>query len=237
MHAPTAQRAVILVSGGLDSATLLAIARAEGRACVALSADYGQRHRAELGAAARVARALAAERHVIVKVDLRAIGGSALTDDGIDVPGAGARPGIPITYVPARNMLLLSLAFGLAEVEGAGEVWLGANAVDFSGYPDCRAPFLESFEACAALGTKAGAEGRAVRLRAPLVEWTKAEIIRQGAELGVDYSMTVSCYSADEGGEACGACDSCRIRREGFERAGVTDPTRYARTGARGKLA
>lgn len=206
----------------------MALARAEGRACVALSADYGQRHRAELDAASRVARALGAERHVVVKVDLRAIGGSALTDHGVGVPTGGGSGGIPVTYVPARNMLLLSLAFGLAEVEGAGEVWIGANAVDFSGYPDCRAPFLEAFEGAAALGTKAGAEGCAVRLRAPLVEWTKAEIIRQGAALGVDFSMTVSCYSAGERGEACGDCDSCRIRREGFGAAGVADVTRYA---------
>ncbi len=230
MRTSTADSAVVLVSGGLDSATLLALARAQGRSCVALSADYGQRHRAELDGAARVARALGAARHVVVKIDLRAVGGSALTDE-IDVPRAGRQQGIPVTYVPARNMLLLSLAYGLAEVEGAGEVWIGANAVDFSGYPDCRREFLEAFERAGELGTKEGVEGRAIRVCAPLVEWSKAEIIRRGAELGVDYSMTVSCYSANEQGEACGACDSCRIRREGFASTGISDPTRYARGG------
>jgi len=232
VRTPSEHRAVVLVSGGLDSATLLALARAEGRSCVALSADYGQRHRAELDAAARVAEALGAARHVVVKVDLRAVGGSALTDE-IEVPRAGAQRGVPITYVPARNMLLLSLAFGLAEVEGAGEVWIGANAVDYSGYPDCRREFLEAFERAGELGTKAGVEGGPVRVRAPLVEWSKGEIIRKGAELGVDYSMTVSCYSANARGQACGVCDSCRIRREGFASAGLADPTRYAAQGTR----
>lgn len=220
-------RAVCLVSGGLDSATVLAIAVNEGFDVHALSVDYGQRHRIELEAAARVALALGAVEHKTVRVDLRALGGSALTDDAIEVPESPSE-GIPVTYVPARNSVFLALALGWAEVLGAQELFLGVNAIDYSGYPDCRPAFIEAFEALARVATKAGVEGKRFRINAPLIELTKADIIRLGIELGVDYSLTVSCYQPDDHGRACGRCDSCRIRREGFEEAGVADCTRYA---------
>ena len=222
----------MLLSGGLDSATVLAIARDAGRECHCLSVDYGQRHRCELDAAARIAAHLGAASHRTVSVDLRAIGGSALTAD-IDVPKHNASRDIPVTYVPARNMLFLSIAVGLAEVVAAAEVHVGVNAVDYSGYPDCRPEFIEAFAAAAALGTKAGVEGAAVRFCTPLVELSKAAIIRAGVELGVDYSLTVSCYDPDGQGRACGACDSCVLRRLGFEAAGSGDPTRYQPGAAR----
>lgn len=222
--------AVVLLSGGLDSATALAVARSEGRLCHAISFDYGQRHRFELEAASRVARQLGAVQHRVIRLDLRAIGGSALTDD-VEVPkGRGAsemRRGIPVTYVPARNLVFLSLAAGYAEVVGAGELFIGVNSIDYSGYPDCRPDFLRSFEETVNLGTKAGVEGRRLAVRAPLSEMSKAEIIRLGVRLGVDYGLTHSCYDPSEDGLACGRCDSCVLRRRGFEEAGVGDPTRY----------
>lgn len=226
----TRPTAVVLLSGGVDSATALAVARSEGFDVAAISFDYGQRHRFELEAAQRVARSLGAMRHTTVRVDLRAIGGSALTDDAIDVPkDALHATAIPVTYVPARNLIFLSLAAGYAETLGAQDLFIGANAVDYSGYPDCREPFLRSFEATATLGTKAGAEdGRPLRVHAPLVSLTKAEIIRLGVRLGVDYSLTHSCYDPDAAGLACGRCDSCLLRAKGFAEAGVPDPTRYA---------
>ncbi|MES2355195.1 MAG: 7-cyano-7-deazaguanine synthase QueC [Pseudomonadota bacterium] len=218
--------AVVLLSGGLDSATVLALARKEGFACYALSLDYGQRHRVELTAAARVALALGAVEHRIVKLDRSLFGASALTDNTIAVPTTPT-DGIPITYVPARNTIMLSLAMAWAEVLHANDIFIGANAVDYSGYPDCRPEYLQAFEAMANLATKAAVEGTRLHIRAPLVSWPKAEIIRQGAALDVDYSMTVSCYQADDEGRACGICDSCRLRREGFAAAGIADPTRY----------
>lgn len=217
-------KAVVLVSGGLDSATTLAVARDEGYECHALAVDYGQRHQSELEAARRVAGRAGAELK-IVAVDLRAIGGSALTDD-VDVPEEQTS-GIPITYVPARNTILLSLALGHAEVIDARDIFIGVNAVDYSGYPDCRPEFIDAFQVMARLATKAAVEGSPVTIHTPLIEMTKAEIIRRGTALGVDYSLTVSCYQADADGRACGVCDSCRIRRKGFEDAGVSDPTRY----------
>ncbi|HFC53387.1 MAG TPA: 7-cyano-7-deazaguanine synthase QueC [Gammaproteobacteria bacterium] len=220
-------KAVVLLSGGLDSATVLAIARAEGYRCYALSVDYGQRHGSELAAARRVAREIGVEEHRRLQLDLRGIGGSALTDSAIEIP---TRPGegIPVTYVPARNTLLLSLALAWAEVLEAWEIFIGANAVDYSGYPDCRPEFIRSFEQTANLATRAAVEGRGrFRIRAPLLKLSKAEIIRKGVELGVDYSRTVSCYAADERGHACGVCDSCRLRAKGFQEAGVPDPTLY----------
>ncbi len=223
------RRAALLLSGGLDSATVLAIARAEGFACHCLSVDYGQRHRVELTAARRLARALGAESHRVVAVDLRAIGGSALTAD-IAVPrdrepGSG---GVPITYVPARNTILLAILLGLAEVVGAADLFVGVNAVDYSGYPDCRPAFLEAFQEVARRGTVAGAEGGVeFTVHAPLLRLGKAAIIRRGTELGVDYSLTVSCYDPDPEGLACGRCESCTLRRRGFAEAGVPDPTRY----------
>ncbi len=220
------KRAVVLVSGGLDSATCLAMARAEGYACHTLSFDYGQRHRAELEAAQRVARALGAVEHKVIGIDLGGIGGSALTDPDIAVPESPGE-GIPVTYVPARNTVFLSLALGWAEVLEAREIFIGVNAVDYSGYPDCRPEFIAAFEKMANLATKAGVEGRPFSIRTPLIDMTKAEIIRAGVALGVDYGLTVSCYSADEAGRACGRCDSCRLRAQGFEAAGVSDPTRY----------
>ncbi len=219
--------AVVLVSGGLDSATLLAIARAEGFRCHALSFDYGQRHRAELAAAARVSAALGAAEHKVVGLDLAAIGGSALTDAGIPVPTAGGA-GIPVTYVPARNTVFLAVALGWAEVLGAQDIFIGVNAVDYSGYPDCRPEYIRAFTAMAQLATKAGVEGQQLRLHTPLIALSKAEIIARGQALGVDYAATVSCYVADDGGFACGRCDSCRLRRAGFIAAGVPDPTRYS---------
>ena len=221
------ETAVVLLSGGLDSATTLAIARAEGRECHCLSVDYGQRHRAELGAAARVAKALGAREHRIVSVDLGAIGGSALTDVSIAVPVSGVEPGIPVTYVPARNTIMLALALAFAEVRGADHLYFGANAVDYSGYPDCRPEYMSAFEAVANIATKAAAEGRKLTLHTPIITLAKADIIKRGIALGLDYSMTVSCYQADAAGRACGVCDSCRIRRAGFAAAGVSDPTRY----------
>jgi 7-cyano-7-deazaguanine synthase len=224
-------RAVVLLSGGLDSATVLAMARAAGRECFALSVDYGQRHEAELNAAAAVAKALGAREHRVMRVDLAHIGGSALTDRSIDVPTEQAA-GIPITYVPARNTIMLSLALAWAEVLAAAEVHIGVNAVDYSGYPDCRPEFIAAFESLAALATKAGVEGGALAIRAPLIDFSKAQIIRAGTQLGIDYGLTVSCYQADASGRACGRCDSCRLRQEGFVSAGVSDPTRYAQVGS-----
>jgi 7-cyano-7-deazaguanine synthase len=223
-------RAVVLLSGGLDSATVLAMARAAGRECYALSVDYGQRHEAELNAAAAVARALGAHEHRVMRVDLAHIGGSALTDKSIAVPTEQSS-GIPITYVPARNTIMLSLALAWAEVLQAAEIHIGVNAVDYSGYPDCRPEFVAAFESLAALATKAGVEGGRLAIRAPLINLSKAQIIAAGARLGVDYGLTVSCYQADPSGRACGRCDSCRLRREGFVSAGLSDPTRYAQVG------
>jgi 7-cyano-7-deazaguanine synthase len=219
-------RAVVLLSGGLDSATALAIAGAQGFACHALSVDYGQRHLAELQAAGRVAAALRVREHRIMRVDLAGIGGSALTDPRIEVPETPTA-GIPITYVPARNTMMLALALGWAEVLQARDIFIGVNVVDASGYPDCRPEFIAAFEALAALATKAGVEGTPSRVHAPLIRWTKAQIIREGLRLGVDYAQTVSCYQADAEGRACGRCDSCRLRRAGFAQAGIADPTRY----------
>ena len=219
-------RAVVLLSGGLDSATVLAMARAAGVECYALSVSYGQRHQAELDAAARIAHALGAREHRIMHVNFARIGGSALTDNSIDVPVAPGE-GIPVTYVPARNTIMLSLALAWAEVLGAPEIHIGVNAVDYSGYPDCRPEYVAAFESLAALATKAGVEGRTLRVRAPLINLSKAQIVREGTRLGVDYSLTVSCYQADHEGRACGLCDSCRLRREGFVSAGIPDPTRY----------
>ena len=221
-----ADRAVVLLSGGLDSATTLALARKEGFACHCLSLDYGQRHRAELHAAEKVAKSLGAAEHKTVKLDLTVFGGSALTDSSIVVP-VDATEGIPITYVPARNTIMLSLALAWAEVLGAQDIFVGVNAVDYSGYPDCRPEYVKAYEAMANLATKAGVEGRKLSVHAPLIRLSKAEIIRLGTSLGVDYSLTVSCYQADDMGRACGKCDSCRLRREGFIQAGILDPTRY----------
>ena len=219
-------KAVVLLSGGLDSATALAMAREQGYACHALSLDYGQRHVAELNAARRVAQALGAVEHKILPIDLTAIGGSALTDSSIDVPEHGGE-GIPVTYVPARNTIFLSLALAWAEVLGAHDLFVGVNAVDYSGYPDCRPEYIAAFERLANLATKAGVEGNPFHVHAPLIELTKAQIIAEGTRLGVDYGLTVSCYQADAEGRACGHCDSCRFRAEGFRQAGVPDPTRY----------
>jgi 7-cyano-7-deazaguanine synthase len=224
----SASPAVVLLSGGLDSATALAIARERGFLCHALSVDYGQRHAAELEAARRVARSGGAHEHRIMRVDLAGVGGSALTDPAIAVPEEPTR-GIPVTYVPARNTLMLALALGWAEVLGAGEIFIGVNVLDSSGYPDCRPEFIAAFGELARLATRAGVEGKPCRIEAPLIGLTKAEIIREGTRLGVDYGETVSCYQADAAGGACGRCDSCRLRRAGFEAAGVPDPTRYAR--------
>lgn len=219
--------AVVLLSGGLDSATCLAIARSEGFTCHCLSVDYGQRHAAELAAAARVAQALGAAEHRVVHLDIGQFGGSALTDANIAVPTGGIQPGIPVTYVPARNTIMLSLALGWAEILGAQDIFVGVNAVDYSGYPDCRPEFIAAFEAMANLATKAAVEGHALKIHVPLIDFSKAAIIRRGAALGVDYALTVSCYQADEAGQACGLCDACRLRREGFAAAGLPDPTPY----------
>jgi 7-cyano-7-deazaguanine synthase len=218
--------AVVLLSGGLDSATALAIAREQGFACHALSVDYGQRHAAELAAARRVARSLGAVEHRIMRVDLAGIGGSALTDPAIAVPEE-ATTGIPITYVPARNTIMLSLALAWAEVLGARDVFIGVNVLDSSGYPDCRPEFIAAFQALATLATRAGVEGNPCRVHTPLIKWTKAEIIKEGTRLNVDYGQTVSCYQADAAGRACGRCDACRLRRAGFAAAQLADPTRY----------
>jgi 7-cyano-7-deazaguanine synthase len=219
-------RAVVLVSGGLDSATTLAIARRDGFACYALTFDYGQRHRVELEAARRVAQQLAAADQRIVPLDLSWIGGSALTDRSIAVPTSPGE-GIPVTYVPARNTVFLAIALGWAEVLGARALYIGVNAVDYSGYPDCRPEYIEAFQRLANVATRAGVEGQPVSLHAPLIQMTKAQIIQAGTGLGVDFSLTTSCYDPGPGGEACGRCDSCRLRREGFAEAGVADPTRY----------
>lgn len=221
------KRAVVLLSGGLDSATVLAMARSQGFDCHALSVHYGQRHSAELDAAKRVAVALGAREHRIMGVDLAGIGGSALTDDALAIPQAPTA-GIPVTYVPARNTMLLSLALGWAEVLGAEDIFVGVNFVDYSGYPDCRPEFIAAFEALARLATKAGVEGCRYRINAPLIEMSKAQIIQAGVALGVDYGTTVSCYQADAQGAACGNCDSCRLRAAGFAAANIADPTRYA---------
>jgi len=218
--------AVILLSGGLDSATALALAQEQGYTCHALSLDYGQRHNAELGAARRIAAAAGVAQHKVIHLGLDAVGGSALTDAGIAVPD---RPGegIPVTYVPARNTVFLALALGWAEVLGAWDLFIGVNAVDYSGYPDCRPEFIAAFERLAQLATKGGVEGGEFHVHAPLIHLSKAEIIREGIRLGVDYALTVSCYSADAEGRACGTCDACRLRAAGFREAGVADPTRY----------
>lgn len=225
-----APRAVVLLSGGLDSATVLAMARASGRQCHALSVDYGQRHRCELDAAARVATRLGACEHRVITLDYGQLGGSALTDPAIAVPDTPGT-GIPVTYVPARNTVMLALALGFAEVVEAGEIHIGVNAVDYSGYPDCRPEFVAAFERLAALATRAGVEGHPVRVVAPLIDLSKAEIIRRGTALGVDYGATVSCYAPDAAARACGVCDACRLRRDGFAAAGIADPTVYQARG------
>ena len=223
-------KAVVLVSGGLDSATLLALARAQGFACHALSFDYGQRHRIELEAAVRVAKSLGAVKHRTVKLDIGWIGGSALTDSRIPVPRA-ASAGIPVTYVPARNTVFLSIALGWAEVLAARAIFIGVNALDYSGYPDCRPAFIEAFQALAALATRAGTQGETIQVCTPLIHMKKAEIIQTGVRLGVDYALTTSCYDPDTQGRACGQCDSCRLRAAGFAAAGLPDPTVYIPTG------
>lgn len=222
------RKAVILLSGGLDSATVLAIAKAEGYECYTMSFDYGQRHRAELVAAEQVSKQLGAFAHKVIKLGLDAIGGSALTDQALEVPESPT-DGIPITYVPARNTVFLSLGLGLAEVLEAQDIFIGVNAVDYSGYPDCRPEFIEAFEKMANLATKIAVEGKPLRIQAPLQNLSKAQIIQKGIACGVDYALTISCYQADEQGNACGKCDSCRLRAEGFKQAGVADPTRYAK--------
>ena len=220
------RKAIVLLSGGLDSATVLALAREQGFALYALSVVYGQRHDAELEAARSVAGAAGVRVHQLIDVNLDALGGSALTDRSIAVPEAPSE-GIPVTYVPARNTLFLSLALGWAEVLGARDIFIGVNAVDYSGYPDCRPAFIEAFQALAAVATKAGVEGARFRIHAPLLQMSKADIVREGRRLGVDYALTVSCYQADAQGRACGRCDSCRLRRDGFAAAGIDDPTQY----------
>ena len=220
------KNAVILLSGGLDSATVVAMAKAEGYSCYSMSFDYGQRHRAELQAAERVARQLGVVEHKVIGLNLNGIGGSALTDSSIAVPESPTA-GIPVTYVPARNTVFLALALGWAEVLEARDIFIGVNAVDYSGYPDCRPEFVEAFECMANLATKAGVEGQGFSIRAPLQQMSKGEIIQAGTRLGVDYGLTVSCYQADDEGRACGKCDSCRLRAAGFAAAGVADATRY----------
>jgi 7-cyano-7-deazaguanine synthase len=220
------KKAVILVSGGLDSSTVLAMAKQQGFHCYTLSFDYGQRHRSELIAAAQVSKSMQVEAHKVVSLDLGTIGGSALTDTNIDVPEFETT-GIPVTYVPARNTVFLSIALGWAEVLGANDIFVGVNAVDYSGYPDCRPDYISAFEQMANLATKAGVEGNKLTVHAPLIDMTKGQIIQAGIKVGVDYSATVSCYQADEEGAACGVCDSCRLRKQGFIDAGVKDPTRY----------
>ena len=222
------KKAVVLVSGGLDSTTVLAIARSQGYACYTISFDYGQRHRSELLAAERTASSLGSVEHKVIKLDLRSIGGSALTDDAISVPEEETT-GIPVTYVPARNTVFLSIALGWAEVLGADDIFIGVNAVDFSGYPDCRPDYIAAYEVMANLATRAGAEGNRLKIRTPLIDLSKADIIKQGIALGVNYSLTVSCYQANDQGEACGKCGSCRLRSAGFAQAGVVDPTLYRR--------
>ena len=228
-NSTTRPQAVVLLSGGLDSATTLAIARQQGFYCHCLSLDYGQRHRAELRAADRVAASLGACAHKTIKLDLTAFGASALTDPDIAVPTDGMSRGIPVTYVPARNTVMLSLALAWAEVLNAGDIFIGVNAVDYSGYPDCRPEYIRAFESMANLATKAAVEGRPMRIHTPLIDLSKAAIILMGQQLGVDYAQTVSCYQADDAGKACGLCDSCRLRAAGFISAGVADPTCYRR--------
>jgi 7-cyano-7-deazaguanine synthase len=220
------KKAVVLLSGGLDSATVLAIAKAEGYSCHTMSFDYGQRHRAELVASEQLSMEMGAVEHKVISIDLTSIGGSALTDQTIDVPNQPGE-GIPITYVPARNTVFLSIALGWAEVLSADAIFVGVNAVDYSGYPDCRPEYISAYEKMANLATKAGVEGKKLRIETPLIALTKQAIIEKGLALGVNYALTVSCYQADEQGRACGECDSCRFRRQGFEQAGVDDPTRY----------
>jgi 7-cyano-7-deazaguanine synthase len=222
----TERAAIVLLSGGLDSATTLVLARAQGFACRAMSFDYGQRHAAELEAARRIARAYGVVDHHVVRIDLAAFGGSALTDPSIAVPETPTQ-GIPVTYVPARNTIFLSFALGWGEVLGARDIFIGVNAVDYSGYPDCRPEFIAAFQTMANFATKAGVEGDGFTIHAPLIDLTKAQIIARGAAAGLDYSMTVSCYQADAAGRACARCDACRIRRAGFAEAGIADPTRY----------
>lgn len=222
----TNKKAVVLLSGGLDSTTALAMAKASGAECYAISFNYGQRSSAELLAAERIAKSMGVVDHQVVNIDMGKIGGSALTDESIDVP-ENEPEGIPVTYVPARNTVFLSFALGWAEVLGAQEIYIGVSAVDYSGYPDCRPEFIESFEKMANLATKAGVEGESIRIQTPLMNLSKAETVKAGIELGVDYSLTVSCYQADDAGRACGKCDSCRLRIKGFVDAGITDPTRY----------
>lgn len=224
---PAQPIAVVLVSGGLDSATTLAMAREAGYACYTLAFDYGQRHRSELLASEQISRAMSAVEHKVVHLDLNLIGGSALTDTSIAVPEQETE-GIPVTYVPARNTVFLSIALGWAEVLGASDIFIGVNAVDFSGYPDCRPDYIAAFENMANLATKAAVEGQPIHIHTPLIDLSKGDIIRKGLALGVDYSLTVSCYQANDRGEACGRCDSCRLRRQGFQQAEITDPTRYA---------
>ena len=221
-----ADKAVILVSGGLDSTTVLAMAQDQGFDCHTLSFDYGQRHRSELEAAERVSQKMAVKAHKVIKLDLGAIGGSALTDNAIDVP-VEETSGIPVTYVPARNTVFMSIALGWAEVLGANDIFVGVNAVDYSGYPDCRPEYISAFEQMANLATKAGVEGNKLHIHTPLINMTKAQIIQTGVSHNVDYSLTVSCYKATEDGAACGLCDSCRLRKQGFFEAGIEDPTRY----------
>mgnify|MGYP000427371150 FL=1 len=223
------QKAVILVSGGLDSSTVLAMAKQQGFDCYTLSFDYGQRHRSELFAAAKVSEAMQVAAHKVVSLDLGTIGGSALTDTNIDVPEYETT-GIPVTYVPARNTVFLSIALGWAEVLGANDIFVGVNAVDYSGYPDCRPDYINAFEQMANLATKAGVEGNKLTVHAPLIDMTKGQIIQAGLKIGVDYAVTVSCYQADEEGAACGVCDSCRLRKQGFIDAGLKDPTRYKKS-------
>ena len=224
---PAGSHAVVLVSGGMDSALTLALARERGFVCHALSVDYGQRHNAELAAAVRTAESLGAVEHKTVSVGLRDIGGSALTAE-IAVPEAGGS-GIPVTYVPARNTIMLAIALGWAEVLGATDLFCGVNAVDYSGYPDCRPAFIAAFERLANVATRMGVEGTGIHVHAPLIAMGKGDIVREGIRLGIDFSATVSCYQADENGRACGRCDSCRLRADGFRAAGIDDPTRYAR--------
>jgi 7-cyano-7-deazaguanine synthase len=224
----TEKKAVILVSGGLDSATVLAMAQHQDYACYTLGFDYGQRHRAELVAAERLSAEMGAVEHKVVKLDLSTIGGSALTDNSIDVPEhVDNAQGVPVTYVPARNTVFLSIALGWAEVLDARDIFIGVNAVDYSGYPDCRPDYIAAYERVANLATQSGVEGKALRIQAPLIDLSKADIIRAGTQLGVDYSLTVSCYQANGRGEACGKCDSCFLRKQGFEAAGLVDPTAY----------
>lgn len=220
------KKAVVLLSGGLDSATVLAIAKSKGYECHALSMNYGQRHDAELNAAKRIADVIGAAEHKVVHIGLDDIGGSALTDDGIQVPESPTE-GIPVTYVPARNTIMLSLALGWAEVLGASDIFIGVNAVDYSGYPDCRPQFIRAFQTLANLATKVGVEDGGIKIYAPLIDLSKAQIIRLGVNLGVEYGHTVSCYQADDAGRACGRCDACRLRKQGFQDAGLADPTRY----------